>query len=293
MNAKPDSEAKNAVFVIHGIRDKGYWTQKVAAKIKVRAKGKFHSITPSYGYFAIAPFLMPWIRRQKVEWLMDQYVESRAAYPNASFSFVGHSNGTYLLAKALHEYPCCRVKNVVFVGSVVRTDYNWNALIKSARVQKVLNFVATNDLVVSAGAHGLRGLKWFDLGGAGSYGFDVSAETDPERFRNLEYVLGGHSAGLKESQWDEIASFIVAGDFPLVSNQNENVPRNADYDDKPTKWVSKLHYWAPRVSPFVGSLVLVAVAVMLLALIKGLISVTLWWLFLPVLLVLYMLLTRF
>ncbi len=68
-------------------------------------------------------------RRSKVEWLMDQYTENLALYPNADFSFVGHSNGTYLLAKALLEYPACKFKNVVFAGSVVNKNYDWGTLV--------------------------------------------------------------------------------------------------------------------------------------------------------------------
>ena len=57
---------------------------------------------------------------------MDKYAEAKALFPNAEFSYVGHSNGTYLLARALTDYTCCSFKYVVFAGSVVRTDYNWS-----------------------------------------------------------------------------------------------------------------------------------------------------------------------
>ena len=47
------------------------------------------------------PFLLSAYRRKNVEWLMDRYTEVVARYPNATVSYIGHSNGTYLLAKAL------------------------------------------------------------------------------------------------------------------------------------------------------------------------------------------------
>jgi hypothetical protein len=59
-----DDKVTDVVFVIHGIRDKGFWTQKIARAIKKEAEERtdteFRSMTTSYGYFAMAPFVLPW-----------------------------------------------------------------------------------------------------------------------------------------------------------------------------------------------------------------------------------------
>ena len=57
---------------------------------------------------------------------MDQYTQNLAKYPNSDgrISYIGHSNGTYILASALDRYPSLRVNQIVFAGSVVRTDYD-------------------------------------------------------------------------------------------------------------------------------------------------------------------------
>ena len=94
----------DVVFVVHGIRDKGYWTRKIA-RVVVR-KGRQMSrrvvaLAPTYGYFAMLPFLFPWTRRAKVEWLLDLYVTVKCWHPGADVSFIGHSNGTYILAGAV------------------------------------------------------------------------------------------------------------------------------------------------------------------------------------------------
>src|SRR5262249_12002101 len=80
---EPDTGVKHVVFVIHGIRDKGFWTQKIARTIKRHAgtTQRFESWTESYGYFAMLPFLLRTVRQRKVEWLMDRYTEARARYP--------------------------------------------------------------------------------------------------------------------------------------------------------------------------------------------------------------------
>src|SRR3974390_289676 len=95
-------------------------------------KRVIRTFTGTYGYFAIFPFIAPWVRHWKTGWLMDQCVLMRALYPKAEFSYVGHSNGTYLLARALLHYPAARFHHVVFAGSVVRCDYPWNRFLSEA-----------------------------------------------------------------------------------------------------------------------------------------------------------------
>lgn len=218
----PDERTRKVVFVIHGIRDVGYWTHKIARRIRQRAadaRETWATETSSYGYFPMLPFLFPWYRRQKVEWLMDQYAEALARYPNAAFSYVGHSNGTYLLAKALELYPCCRFEHVVFAGSVVRTTYDWGALLATdpPRVKAVLNFVASGDWVVAFFPRFFEFLKLQDLGSAGHDGFAVSRPQP--RLYQVKYVSGGHAAAIQESMWDLIADFVVDGHAEITDTQ--------------------------------------------------------------------------
>ncbi|RYD66470.1 MAG: alpha/beta fold hydrolase, partial [Sphingomonadales bacterium] len=108
---EPEDHVTDVVFVVHGIRDKGFWTSKVARAIKREAAAcpladgrsrHVRSMTESYGYLAMLPFLWVGVRRAKTAWLMDRYVEARARYPEAKIHFVCHSNGTYLAVRALH-----------------------------------------------------------------------------------------------------------------------------------------------------------------------------------------------
>jgi pimeloyl-ACP methyl ester carboxylesterase len=211
---EPDWGVTDVVFVIHGIRDKGFWTQKIARAIKQEAGGKrdFRSVTTSYGYFAMAPFVLWWVRKQKAEWLMDQYVEARANYPRAQFSYVGHSNGTYLVARALRDYPAARFTRVVLAGSVVRRDYKWRKLVDERRVQAVLNYVATGDWVVAIFPKGMQPIRILDLGSAGHDGFKEASDHGP--VRQISYIVGSHGAGHQERHWGDIARFIVSGNLP-------------------------------------------------------------------------------
>lgn len=214
----PNPKVTHVVFVIHGIRDRGFWTKKIAQKIREYAArpDQVRCITASYGYFPMLPFLFKWGRYEKVEWLMDLYCEVRAHYPNAKFSYVGHSNGTYLLARALEAYPQTRFKSVVFAGSVVRRNFPWVDYTSTRRVRRVLNYVASMDWVVALLPKGLEPLRWFDLGGAGHVGF----ATPLPALRQFNYIKGKHSAGVRESQWDDIANFVLKGTPPAAKGDD-------------------------------------------------------------------------
>lgn len=245
---EPDDGVTDLVFVMHGIRDKGFWTQKIARTIKKVVteqtaagsesapiektkqaasgqesgsegkKRKFESWTESYGYFAMLPFVFHTVRQRKVEWLMDRYAEARARYPRATFHYVGHSNGTYLAARALECYPAARFERIVFAGSVVRRDYKWHMRMKPEfnddrpQVVSVLNYVATRDWVVALFPKGLQPWRRFNLGSAGHDGFNEASKTGP--VYNAEYIVGSHGAGHEEPHWKDIAQFIVSGKPP-------------------------------------------------------------------------------
>lgn len=219
---KADPSVTDVIFVIHGIRDRGYWTHKVARRVlkiakmnnrKAEAENqkvvKLATETSSYGYFAMLSFILPWRRQVKVEWLMDQYAEALALYPHAEFSFIGHSNGTYLLAKALRDYPLCKFKNVIFAGSVVPTNYDWGKIARRGQVERVMNFTATTDWVVALFPKIFQSLPIQDLGSAGHDGF--RAVPGQEKFLTQMRYAGFHGAAIKEDNWDAMADFILTG----------------------------------------------------------------------------------
>ena len=233
--AAPNEKVTDVVFVIHGIRDKGFWTHKIARAVKQegeRERRVFHSFTRTYGYFAIFPFLVPWVRHWKTCWLMDQYVLMRALYPGAKFSYVGHSNGTYLLARALLHYPAAKFHHVVFVGSVVRRSYPWNMVLpdksqyRPGQVDKILNYVATEDWVVAIFAKAFQTLDaLFDIGSAGYDGFDEHRrEARHPDLHEAKFIVGTHEAGIREAHWNDIARFIVKGHPPTNEAPREEPP---------------------------------------------------------------------
>jgi hypothetical protein len=211
------------------------------------------------------------VRRRKVAWLIDRYTEAKARYPNARFSYVGHSNGTYLAARALRDYPAAHFTRIVFAGSVVRYDYDWEKLIRGPRrrVESILNYVATNDWVVAIFPNGMQPFRAIDLGSAGHDGFrqlapPVQATVQSDRpvvhstnidgvdSYEVHYVRGGHGAGVQESQWDDIAAFVVNG----------TPPRSSDPDLRARQF--------PAVRPFRFSWLATSVLIIIMAVAIGL-----------------------
>jgi pimeloyl-ACP methyl ester carboxylesterase len=230
----------DVVFVIHGIRDEGYWTHKIARKVisegrKREPKRVIASETSTYGYFPMLSFLWPKRRQEKVEWLMDQYAEALAKYPNAeNFYYIGHSNGTYLAARALEMYPCCRFNRIVFAGSVVLKDYNWSRFMPS-QVDAVANYIATADWVVALFPKALQTMHLQDLGSAGHDGFSDTKVLQLKNHNEKRYVAGTHSAALKEEVWESIADFILTGEL--------NPTKDMEIEDKqfkPLAWISNI-----------------------------------------------------
>jgi len=207
-----DPSVHHVLFVIHGIRDYGFWTAHLARHVVAAAQQQGVSImplTPKYGYFAMLPFIIPSTRLAKIRWFMDQYTEALARFPNATrFSYIGHSNGTYLLAGALRDYRTCHFDRVLFAGSVVRSDFSWQDYIDAGRVRAVLNYVADADWVVAIFPRFLATLG-ADVGGAGWEGFTPKPPSSTEPVNDVKYVDGGHGAALREQHWNDIASFII------------------------------------------------------------------------------------
>jgi pimeloyl-ACP methyl ester carboxylesterase len=231
-------KVKRIVYIMHGIRDYASWSDQIRAELKARLPATDRdtvAIVPAkYGYFPMLPFLLAWDRQRNVRWFMDTFTENLAKYPQATdFDYVGHSNGTYIVASALQRYATLRVRNVLFIGSVVPKHYPWGPLIEGGRVGHVTNVVATSDWVVAvfprlfeqiAEWQGRRPVRGFlDIGSAGFRGFEAS-QRDDGRVENITYLAGGHSAGLDENKkLQAIAEYLATSDTDAL-----RVFRNAE-----------------------------------------------------------------
>ena len=234
-----DKDVKTVVFVLHGIRDMGEWTlqfdsalQNAYANRNPDGQSKLYVHRATYGYFAMGPFLL-WSDRQKnVRWFMDQVTELKARFPNMrELHFIGHSNGTYVLASALAKYSTLKVNRVVFAGSVVRRDYPWSGF--TGRVEQVRNYVGSADLVVGLFPRffelPLVDLFNRDIGSAGFNGFEDGFVKNME----TQFVIGGHGAALTRENIPSVVDFIIDGKkTDVTSLLTSEHPTWMDYSSK-------------------------------------------------------------
>jgi len=230
-----DTSIHHLVFVYHGIRDYAPWENAIrnAVLTASQKQGGTAVVAARYGYFPMMPFLLYWDRQKNVRAFMDQYTEELALYPELTqVDYVGHSNGTYILASALQQYRTLKVNNIFFAGSVVPRYYDWSKLISQGRVSQVRNVVASADWVVAyfprffeqiadwTGDRSCKGL--LDLGSAGFHGFE--ADATQSKVQNLEYLSGGHSAGVdvaadSGARLAAIVGFVMHRDDDLSFNK--------------------------------------------------------------------------
>lgn len=227
----PEKSSDVVVIVQHGIRETtALWRFKLKEVIEQQSKDiseqqakniEVKVITPGYGYFPMGRFLIYRERQKNVRMFMDDYTEALAKNPRAynNFNFVGHSNGTYVLANALKNYATFKVNRVVFAGSVVRRDFPWHEYNQQGRVQEIRNDVATRDWVVGIFP---RFLEIFgdDVGSAGHNGFidNIAQENSYTGF-----FPGDHGAAIQEKYYPSIAHFILTGkNIPLELATNQN-----------------------------------------------------------------------
>ncbi len=258
-------DAKNArvdrvLFIRHGIRDDNRWTTKLRRVLCDAAWKNTHrhckddapkdydgpliSINiDSYGYFGMLPFLIENIRQDKVREFVDSYTEevAKSADPDVPVDFLGHSNGTYVLAAGLEKYQALKVQRVAFANSVVRRNLDWSALEVAGPVR---NYMGAKDWVVAVfprlfELHESLG----DLGSAGFKGFERGIGA-----KGNVLLEGGHGIGIKESNWQDLVHFF----FP---DQDGSKPITVDDPNALVDLLWKL--------PYIGWSLVIAVVTLL------------------------------
>jgi alpha-beta hydrolase superfamily lysophospholipase len=263
------------VFIMHGIRDVGRWTGGVRASVDRVAASRsqsVHVVTSSYGFLPMLSFLFLGIRRGRVRWFMDRYTEAVARHwgPGTKIHFIGHSNGTYLLASALSCYQTCWVNRVVFAGSVVRRDFPWNDLARRGRVTRVRNDVASADWVVGIFPRLFETLHAQDLGSAGHNGFlDDVGHVDSLR----SFFRGGHGAAIVPENHDSVAQFVLADDAVDVTFNKDIKLNNLQTCVTGATLVDRQPVWVVLVSRLCWA---VCLSVLLLAYGLGLLLTASW-----------------
>ena len=197
-------------FLLHGIRAGRYanWVGSLASELTA-ADPEAVVYTPSYGYLSAVEFALPFTRSRNLRRFLDWYCRVYVTADPACLHFAGHSNGTYLLGRALESVPALRFGRVYLAGSVLPREYPWTTIEQRGQVGAVHTDRATKDVPVGWLCAALSGLGMRDVGTAGATGFDQSASILHEHSGAFG---GGHGAALKTPERiSEVAAFLVDG----------------------------------------------------------------------------------
>ena len=251
--AATTEQASAVVFLVHGIRDYGAWMEPLDKLIGVR-DAQIKRIRPSYDYFSLCQFVLTPLRRSKLAWFRDQYTQARAKYPGVPIHYIGHSNGTYILANTLKRFRSIKVDRVYFAGSVLPRDFDWQDLFERGQLKVLRNDCAAADWPVGVVCAGLSPIMPRELGIAGYQGFTYG---DGAQARQLRYIAGGHGAAMDGADKQaSIADFITGqkdADPPLTT---------------PSQWFELANKFAPFLFIFAVAL--------FIAILWVLISMALW-----------------
>jgi pimeloyl-ACP methyl ester carboxylesterase len=204
-------------FVTHGIRDSvNDWVDDLTKRLSASFPGA-RVITPDVGRFSALQFLIPVQRRRYIRLLQDAYSQEFARNPLASFNFIGHSYGTYLLGHGLRTLSGMHFDRVFLGGSVLPAEWPWH--LYNSQVRELRNARASHDIPVGILCSALRGIGMKDIGTAGYTGFR-SAFAVPSEWH---FYSGGHSATIAEDVRPHIIGFLNDGfQFPQPKLNEEN-----------------------------------------------------------------------
>jgi pimeloyl-ACP methyl ester carboxylesterase len=147
--AKPAPRA-HVVILVHGINTTGLWQNLISQVL--REEG----LVPEpigYDTFDVFSFLRPsdHARDEAVKLITKNILDLRKQHPEARFSFVAHSFGTFIVTKFLAENEDFRVSRLILCGSVLPRTYSFVDL--SSRLEetntpgkKIVSECGTHDI---------------------------------------------------------------------------------------------------------------------------------------------------
>lgn len=139
------NKRRGILVVIHGLMTKAEWLSNL-----IPAANSQGWIVAPFIYDSPASLLFNGgMRQQVVEKFREWVYELEKKYQPPTISVLCHSFGTYIITKyiegfASEKYLPVQINSLILTGSIIRPDYDWNALIPN-KVGRVLNMVAEGD----------------------------------------------------------------------------------------------------------------------------------------------------
>jgi hypothetical protein len=156
-------QSEHVVILVHGIRDYALWQDAIRKVLKDEVTVE----STNYGRFDLFRFLVPisYFRNNAIRSVWKQIRDVKKQYPNAKYSFVAHSFGTYILAQILSQEFDFAAYRIIFCGSVVKYNFRFEQIAERFATP-ILNEVGARDVWPAIA----ESVTW-GYGSAGTYGF--------------------------------------------------------------------------------------------------------------------------
>jgi pimeloyl-ACP methyl ester carboxylesterase len=137
------------VVLVHGINTRALWMGEIKPTLETAG---FSVALTSYGKYGVPRFLSPLrsSRKKAIERVVADIRTARKAHKLAfgeepkHMSVISHSFGTYVVSRILADYPEFEWRRVIFCGSVVREDFQFDHVLERFG-HPLLNEIGTRD----------------------------------------------------------------------------------------------------------------------------------------------------
>jgi hypothetical protein len=145
-------KSERVVFPLHGIRTRAEW-QKAFADVAQDGGWKCRLEKWNFGRMSLPSFLLPFGRSKKIKWFENTYTEeindkNLDLKAGELPSVVAHSFGTYIVGWSMFKYEELKFNKIILCGSILPTDFPWDALLERGQVRAVRNEFGVSDIWV-------------------------------------------------------------------------------------------------------------------------------------------------
>jgi pimeloyl-ACP methyl ester carboxylesterase len=180
---------KGLVVPIHGIRTHADWI----SNITLLASTSGWAVAPFYYGYQDVFVLGDNKEKDRIVEMLREWLSSIRLHWDGPISIIAHSFGTYITARYLlaAKDVAPEIDAIIFCGSIVRANFDWDSILDSASVGVVLNTISEADEYVKFMPEGGMPLLARDtlFGKSGNIGF----ESKHPRLRQISSKLLAHN----------------------------------------------------------------------------------------------------
>ncbi len=260
---EPSLKAGHLVILVHGINTRALWMDKIKPALE---RAGFVVAPTSYGKFGLLRFLSPFVSMRSkaisrvaadIRTAKQSYKQTFGVEPG-SMSVISHSFGTYMVSRILIERPEFVWRRVIFCGSVVREDFDFDGVLERFS-HPLLNEIGTKDYWPALA----ESVGW-GYGSVGSTGFN-RPPVETRWHKGLR-----HSDFLTERFCDRYWIPFLHGEKPVPADDGTDLPFGVRaLTSLPLRWL-------------IATLLPAAAALLIWSVLGALLVVPPWWWTAPV-----------